>query len=230
MATNVTPGVQVSYSGGLIIFDATLREGHESANVVTEHAVELGSNVADHVRPELARFSCDVYVTNTPLTLNPTNTDGATGSFASNDITVKEKGGLPIGIPGVGAALAGSGVLDQDVTYSPVVLLFSAEFDRVSSVYRELEQLRASATIVTITTRFRQYDNMLIEHLSAPRNADDGEAVTFTIDAKQVLFAETQTVQVPASKTGQKNVPKGPQATTPSTKADEQSYLYGVLN
>lgn len=48
-------------------FDCTLTETHSSSAKATEHPVEEGANVSDHVRPELDRVQIEGVITNTPL-------------------------------------------------------------------------------------------------------------------------------------------------------------------
>ena len=52
-------------------FDVISTETHELLNAITEHSVEEGSNVSDHVRPELDRVMLEGYVSNKPLFRNP---------------------------------------------------------------------------------------------------------------------------------------------------------------
>lgn len=49
-------------------FDATLSETHSSAATPTDHAVEEGASVTDHVQAELERVSLEGIISNTPLT------------------------------------------------------------------------------------------------------------------------------------------------------------------
>ena len=48
-------------------FDAVISEEHEHASEVTEHTVEQGVNVVDHVRPLARRVTLEVFVSNTPV-------------------------------------------------------------------------------------------------------------------------------------------------------------------
>jgi len=48
-------------------FDAVLSEEHEHASEVTEHTVEQGAAVVDHVRPLARRVTLEVFVSNTPI-------------------------------------------------------------------------------------------------------------------------------------------------------------------
>lgn len=51
----------------VIEFDATLSEQHTSSAQVTEHPVETGANITDHVRPMLDKVQLEGFITNTPI-------------------------------------------------------------------------------------------------------------------------------------------------------------------
>jgi hypothetical protein len=50
-----------------VVFDTTISETHEQAAEVTKHPVEKGADVTDHVRTMPGPFSCEVFVSNTPI-------------------------------------------------------------------------------------------------------------------------------------------------------------------
>lgn len=52
---------------GVVQLDATVNEAHERSAAVTQHPVEQGVNITDHVRPEPATISIDGVVSGTPL-------------------------------------------------------------------------------------------------------------------------------------------------------------------
>lgn len=52
---------------GEVVLDASLRETHTGTATVTEHPVEEGANIADHVRPEPRKLSMDGVISNTPI-------------------------------------------------------------------------------------------------------------------------------------------------------------------
>lgn len=87
-----------------IAFDATMREQHSSSSLITEHAVEDGANISDHMRPENDRLTLDIVVSNTPIRTkkfndaNPELSDmeGSVGSFvAANLFVSRPKRRLP---------------------------------------------------------------------------------------------------------------------------------------
>ena len=52
---------------GDIAIDCTVTETHTSTATVTEHPVESGSNITDHIRPEPVQLSVNGIITNTPI-------------------------------------------------------------------------------------------------------------------------------------------------------------------
>ncbi len=209
--------VTISYDAGgslaVIEFDATLSETHIGTSIVTEHPVEKGVNISDHVRPDVDRLTLEVMVTNAPIKVPGSNLDGATGGVAPLELTIPTTTELPIAIPGVGAALKGAGLLNGTTTVKANVLQFEA-FDRVSSVYHELKTLQETATIITIGTSLREYTNFVFKTVTEPRQAGDGDSMKIQIEAQQIRFALAKTVAAPKSPVAAKKVNRGPKPTT----------------
>lgn len=237
--------ISLSYLvGGAIVsieFDATIREEHQGTTTVTEHNVEVGANVSDHARPELRKITCDVCVSNTPIRVPLTNTDGVTGDFTAIDIDVPGKIDIPRILPGIGLA----GAIDRDLfrttdvtkvtvlnfggpdivdtTVAGGTKIAKAAMNRVLSVYNELEFLRTSSTLVTIDSFLQQYTNMVIKTVSAPRNVSDGTAMVFSFMATEIRFVESQIVAVKADV----GVAKTTNGNQPTKKPNERQVTLG---
>ena len=56
---------------GVLTLDASIEETHTSASEVTEHPVEEGTNISDHIRPLPDTLEINGIVTNHPLFLLP---------------------------------------------------------------------------------------------------------------------------------------------------------------
>jgi hypothetical protein len=94
MATIAAPFVpkqKVKIAKGLLEFvelDASITEGHSFDTVITDHPVEAGANVSDHVRLVPSRLKISGIVSNQPLSLtqinlNPTRADEAFATLLS---------------------------------------------------------------------------------------------------------------------------------------------------
>lgn len=64
-----TPRPNRRVSIGAILLDATISEEHEATNVVTNHPIEDGGFVTDHVYEEPDRVTIEGEITNTPVML-----------------------------------------------------------------------------------------------------------------------------------------------------------------
>lgn len=225
--------MEITYTSGgklrTIVFDGHLREQHDGSAQVTEHAVEKGSPVADHIRTAPDRLTIDAVVTNTPITIPESNLDGASGSVRDLDVTIQVKGELPVGVPLVGALVASAGLLDSTTTVKAQTLQFDQPFDRARSVYDEIQEIYSSGTLVDISTSIRDYTDMAIESVSVPRTVDTAGSLEFSISTKTLRFAETQTVPAPKDKgttTGKKNLGQKPA----TDGGDQSSVLYKLIH
>lgn len=64
-----------------IAWDATVTESHTLANDITDHPVEEGSNVADHIRRKPDVLVIEAMVTDTPLTDDGTVVESASAAL-----------------------------------------------------------------------------------------------------------------------------------------------------
>jgi hypothetical protein len=175
---------------GRVQFDAWIRSDHESSGELTDRAVERGADIADHYRPGLDRVSWEAEVTNTPITVPETQMDGVAGAV---DTATFEVASITMLRGATGGQPAEWARRSQQV--GAQVLRFERAFDRPRAVYEELRALVAEGTRIHIVTKLRDYEDMVILRLSSPEEARG--AVTFTFEARQILTAETKTVEAP---------------------------------
>lgn len=173
------------------IFDATLTELHTGSANATEHLVERGVNISDHVRPERDRLSVEAHVSNTPVF--SVGVDGAQGSVQPLLVT-----GGPFRRQIKGAQQKNPAEYEEvSVDVSANVLQFNASFDRIQAVHEVLRTLMREGTEMTVISALRQYDHMILVNLSAPRNAAAGEGITFSMELQEVRYAESEVVNAP---------------------------------
>lgn len=209
-----------------LVVDAAVREGHQASSRPTERRVEVGVPVSDHVRINPDRFRVEAHFTNTPVRAPQSLTEGATYEVGGVQLlvpvwedprTIKGFGALgplspsfSVGVSaaagaGAGANLAASfapptaqlgGGVRQEIIKANVMQA-SQDVDRVVAAYVLLHRLVTQAAVVSILTSLRAYHDMVLANLSAPRAAEDGEAITFSIDAQRIRFARSETVEAP---------------------------------
>ena len=168
--------------------DAVMSESHEVMATLTDHPVERGADLSDHKRPGQRRYRLEGLVTNTPIGSIPLSGENS----SANDV---------------------SGAV-RDSPAKATVLQFSDRFDRVRDVLDALTVLVETAQLVTVTTDVRTYDAAQIVGVVAPRSAEAGDSITFTVDITQVRIAETRDVgaPVPRQPRGRRTRDNGAQA------------------
>lgn len=189
-----------------IDFDCSVEEVYEGAAEVTEHAVESGSNIADHVRPENDTLSLECIVTNTPVIPRVFGMDGATGSVQS------------VSLPSAG---------------NVSTLQFSQAFDRVRAVDEALRSLKDSGQILTVRTSLREITDVVLTRVKVTRNKESAKSLNLNLDLKRVKIATTERVAVrpprPRQRRGQRSGNRGSQPGTEET-ADRRSALARITD
>jgi len=214
-----------------IRFDIVTSEAHEAINEITDHPVEDGVDVSDHVRDELDRVFLVGYVSNTPLLSNPGVEEFMSFQSVPLDIPsppFKASAGLLVGQAvraaegAIGNALAGGGL----GTANAATLLTASEFkNRVRAMDEQLRDLKTSKRVVRVETGIHDYDSMLVERVGETRAIEDGSGATFSVDLKQIEKVSSQTVQapVPAEVRGQITVSQGSKAAQASKNDEKKS-------
>lgn len=156
-----------------LAFDAVVREKTGLEAVLTEHAVEGGAAINDHKYTKLRSISLECVVTDTPLGPPPSS-----GSRTQPIQATVEKVDL------------GSGLTAQ-------ALVYSQEVKRVSDVLAELEGLVGKPVPVTVRTDLQVYEDMQVVGVSRERTAEDGSAVSFAVELKEVRRASVETTTAP---------------------------------
>lgn len=215
-----------------VAFDATVREVHQGGATVTEHPVERGVDVADHVRPAVDRLSVEAMVTNAPLETPGSQTDGATGAVEGVELDLPGRAGFGAQLAKGGASAQAAERIEEAQGQGVNVLRFSQPFDRPRAVYDELRRLKDAGQLLSVVTGLREYDSMVIVAMSAPRE-EAREAISFTLDLVQVRLAESQIVDAPLPRElrGQPESNRGSQPAEEASQATEErtSLLYSIL-
>lgn len=230
-------GVQRTWRG-----DATLRVQHDIGASATDRPVESATRLTDHVEKDPIVITAEVDVTNTPIEIP----DGQQGSFRSlklskkyNEITktAKIEGG-----PGVRLQFS---LIEVEFGARPVkitpaettertesvgieALQFDQAFDRVRDTFDLLDRLALGDRLLTVVTRVRAYDNMVLTRVTMPEEPRD--AATFTLEFRQIRVETVGVVEVVpvGERRAEPKVSKGAQATY-ALDEQEQSTLRSVL-
>lgn len=204
--------------GGKTFFlrlDATLSERHDATATVTEHPVETGVDVTDHVRQMSDTISVEALITNHPIhSAYDDFFDGAQGGFAPHALQIPQRDTY-VTNP-ISAALARYADPPPD---SVQVLYFDALFNRPLTVYAALLQVKNTVTLLKIDSGVRTYENMVITALSVPKD-DAADSLKFSFDATALRVAASEVVESPRPKEerGKKRKNKGTQQPVDASK------------
>lgn len=84
-----------------LTIDATPREQHEHANTISDHPVEQGADISDHVRPQPDRVTLDCRLSDTPLSTSQQTRQVRSGAVT---VTTTASQSAPRDNPGVSDA------------------------------------------------------------------------------------------------------------------------------
>lgn len=207
-------------------FDAVTSYDPDDSGTITDHPVERGANIVDHVRDNPERLTIEGLVTNSPHHANLTEEDDHDTATVSLTVRTRKpfiEGTEKLDVPSPGVELSPSGLLQAGVgaitdliTGGPnhtasvlrpgnattkrvgaQVLQSESRRNRARIAYERLLAARQGRFLVTVETPLRDYFDMLIERVGAPRSAEDGTAHRFVVDLRRLRIAETDTVQSP---------------------------------
>lgn len=217
-------------TGRVIGFDAVETENYETVSEITEHPVETGVSVSDHVRPLPDRISLVGFVSNQPIYIDPIKQRGI---ITSNELPIPEYFPSPEALltsPG-GALRFGAGALGNAIgdllglneAKKASVLTFAEAFNAPSEKYVELLELQKNAVLLTVVSPLLFFDSMVIERVSAPRTAGNA-GVSFQIDMRKLRVVESGQVTaapVPVEPRGLPESAKGAQGAKPPDAGED---------
>lgn len=205
---------------GIAVFDLLSSETHGETCSVTEHNVEEGSPIADHVVVNSSTLSLSLGVTNTPMGPDPARGRGGPLPLVLDTPSFRP----PFdGSPGSIFRAIGGGIEGAIYGQAPDVtttssLQFAPDFDRIAEVEQTMLDLKNGGKLVSVITSTRTYDDLVIERCEMTREKP-GLAM-FTVELKQIRFVATASVQAPKplEPRGQPVAKKGQQTPGPPTE------------
>ena len=181
--------VSLSYLAGkdaealeLLKIDATRGEEHSFKAKATQHEVEDGANISDHVIKTGRIVTLDGVISDDPISISAAavgNIAGLTGSL----------------VEGIGGAVATGAVskLGSELIANGSKPSKDA-FDILEYIYEESIPLM-------ITTSIKTYTNMIMESLTMPRNSKTANSLEFKASFKEARIVESEVVDIPPSST-----------------------------
>lgn len=180
-----------------ILFDTSDEENPETNLTPTEHPLEDGSSINDHLIKGQTRIRLRATISNTPTRVPETQFRDATGEVSSTETGESFRNVLTEGAKGGGGSPTEARYEEIRERLQASVLQFTGDFDRVVDVYLELVGLQEQKQLFTLVTSLRSWDNCALILLSAPRTAETANAVEFSMELRVFEFVESQTVEAP---------------------------------
>lgn len=233
-------------------FDVVDGEEPEDVATPTDHAVEQGLNVTDHVRMEPAALTVEGIVSNM---VNPMLDDDLISEQVELQVPVLDDPGFvttPLNVPSAPIEPSPSGLLQAAVgglkslftggpqfthrgepkrttrTFTVTAIKQEEPRDRIRDVYEKLLKAQQRALLVTVQETHREHYDMVFTRIGKPKRLEDGKAARFQVDLRQIRVGDSETVQAPqpTEARGKAGVSAGSKngKADPNAAAKEQQY------
>ena len=179
------------YTVGSIKFDLLISENHSIEAQVSEHPIENGATVSDHVRVLPRKGSIVGLVTNHPLTPSPTPLPSEFVEKVSR-----------IGHPGWLQSLANQYTTDAALTpkdFEAIPRLTPGESNRARNTWELFKLLVARREPVTIMTGVEKYADVIVTKVGTSREAGTGDSLRFSVDFQEIKFVTLTEVALAAT-------------------------------
>jgi hypothetical protein len=198
-----------------IAVDAILSEVHLLAGEGTDHPIEDGSNISDHYRPAPRALQLEGVITDTPIRMPGSHTNGAQLKQQTfeipNELFGMQLGPIPISIKGA----PGQGSVTG----------FSTAMERVRSTWEEFEAIVEQRRIITIVTSLRTYDNMTLRQLEVDKRGSSYRFNCLAVQQRTVVSGRVTARPVPRVPRALPKANAGKQNPKPAPEADTRSLL-----
>jgi hypothetical protein len=190
----------------ILKLDAALNIGHDTQTTPTEHPLEDGASISDHIIRKPAILSIEGIVTDDPISIV------ASALGAVSGIPGSLIGGVAGSVVSGAISALGSALLEGDGR-------------RSVNAYETLLNLQKEGIPLTVVTGLKTYTNMVLFGLNVPQSSRNSNALQFSAKLKKIEIAVSETVIVPkeaisntARNSGSAKEKRG---NTPTTTTDE---------
>lgn len=175
-------------SGETIALDVDVAKviTYERSAEVTEHPVENGAPIGDHVRAANGAFTLEGVISNAPVRVPTTQMRGLARAPGTVDLTVS------------GQRVAAT------------LQRWSGPVNRKKECNDLLAALVAGRFKVALTTELESLDDLAMTRFKVTEDAQSGNALVFACDLKQLRLVGTARAAVPAVPTLQARTNRGP--------------------
>ena len=192
------------YFVGSIKFDLEISENHSIEAQVSEHPIEDGSTVSDHVRVLPRKGSIVGMVTNHPLT---------PGTLPADFVDRVSQIGNPTWLQSLANQYGPKEALTAK-DFESIPRLTPGESNRARNTWELFKKLVSDRQPVTIMTGVEKYADVVVTKVSTSREARTGDSLRFAVDFQEIKFVTLTEIAITAAT-------KAPLPSVPVAKASK---------
>lgn len=190
------------YFVGSIKFDLEISENHSIEAQVSEHPIENGATVSDHVRVLPRKGTIVGMVTNHPLT---------PGTLPSDFVDRMSQIGNPTWLQSLANQYGTAEVLTAK-DFESIPRLTPGENNRARNTWELFKKLVSDRQPVTIMTGVEKYADVVVTKVSTSREARTGDSLRFAVEFQEIKFVTLTEIAIT-------NATKAPLPSVPVAKA-----------
>ena len=192
---------------GEFIFDVYLSISHQSSNQITEHPVQYGVNISDHIlnQPDILAFQ---------IGMSDCSQDLVKGQFSNFGQNIKD---LKEALSGAyNDYLAGwNDTAKVALKYAKNKVWNILTESRSVNAFSKLKEMQLNGTIFNCTTRLGTYKNMVIQRIEVNDDVSTKNGLLATVTCQQIFVASVEKVVVESTYQITKTTNSGIQTTKP---------------
>lgn len=203
-----------------IFLDATVSEDFENPSELTQHPVENGADIGDHIILKPRRLTIEGVISDAPLGVSA-QLQGLATTVASQ--IGQNLGGAAGGLVGAGvAAKTLAGILNPDSATGST---------RVRDAVREFTNIREAKTPLTVVTGLTQYENFVLVSFKVGRDQQTGQSIRVRLELQELLVATAKLAVIPKVKQALAESDQGRKNADPlsAEQGRKSSILYGLI-
>ena len=181
----------------VVVFDAVVNEDHAMSATVTEHPIEDGSIISDHVIQQPDQLTLRGIVSNSPINL----VDSYAVTGRDDVLYTAETVGSVKTLDTMGGPLTGQ----PQTSKLPAIYLFNKDSSasRANAAYAIMKEKLKKAIPLTIKTGLDTYTDMIVTDIKSSRDAMTADSWMPSITFKKIVRVQTKEVKLKVQKKGQ---------------------------
>lgn len=186
----------IEFDDAPFYFECVTSESAEHTATATEHGVEKGANVTDHVRPGNDRVTLEIFVSNHVLEdVNGVYGGGIEG--VELDVPVFKQKLAPT--PGAlfNAATSALGDLISGKPSYKAQIIKRDKANVVKDIVTMLDDWRIEGVVGKVILPWKTYESMVITKVAPSRDGGTGDAASVSVDFQEIRLVESLLVTAP---------------------------------